>query len=143
MTIKKRSVGFHAPVTLIVDVGQYAADMGGVIEKRNEGSPAEPFAVPGNSAAHLAALKAEAASLAPLAARITQLEAELSKAYADHDAGTGTLWNDFTEARDYASEYGAKHKLPDLQSVADAYLYHAGPAKKVAPVVVTPEIKKP
>jgi hypothetical protein len=134
MTIKLRAVGFHAPVTLPDDAVKYCEAVQDLTDRRNKDLKKGDarFAVPGNSSEDLKKVLASAQSLAPKAKRIKDLEADLSLAYQVYDKEAVGTWRLFSEARDFAIQYGENHEHADLSSIAGAYIYHTGRAARAA-----------
>jgi hypothetical protein len=144
--IKKRSIGFHAPLTLADDTVSYCHDMQSVIDRRNQarkkGEPA--FTLAGNGREQYDALNKKAGDVKPLADRVRALEAELSEAYRAYDQAAVGLWHDFTKARDLGETEAEHSGYTDVQAVAEDYVYHSGRASRpargttpVAPIQVT------
>jgi hypothetical protein len=127
--IKHRGVGFHAPITLADDAASYVADLKTLVANHKKTDAG--FAIPGNGDAELAAVTTSSAALTPLAAKIADLEAQLSAAYAQYDHDAVALWHLFAEARDFAQQFGDRHDLADLQAIAGAYVYHSSRASRV------------
>ena len=141
MSIKNRHIGFHAPLSLPTDALKYVAAMGPLqghvtdppephTKHKGTAAPSAASAVthtiPGNDAATLAAIKAEAEAISPIAQRILQKEAELSALYNEFDTKAVKLWKITTEARDYAE----KHDASDVHAITSELVYHAGRAAR-------------
>ena len=139
--IKKRHVGFHAPLSLPSDAVQYVDAMGNLQGHSNASKPAghgkahadENAAtsrvhapITGNDSQTLAKVRAEAEALLPVAQQILQTEATLSALYAQYDAAAVVLWNELTEARDHAELYAEKHDDAGVHAITAEVVYHGG-----------------